>query len=103
MYSTYLGGSSDDYATAIALDQQDNAYVVGITYSTDFPTKNPIQGGVENSMADAFVTKINPTGTALVYSTYLRGSGDDAAYGVAVEVATTERLSSASPTRPTSP
>ena len=85
VYSTYLGGSSDDFATAIALDGQENAYVVGITYSTDFPTKNPIQGGVENSMADAFVTKINPTGTALVYSTYLRGSGDDAAYGVAVD------------------
>ena len=85
LYSTYLGGSDDDYATAITLDGQENAYVVGITYSTDYPTKSPIQGGVEDSMADAFVTKINPTGTALVYSTYVRGSGDDAAYGVAVD------------------
>jgi hypothetical protein len=79
VYSTYLGGSVFDSANAIAVDTAGNAYVAGQTYSTDFPvTQGAFQ--VQNNaaglqVANAFVTKLNPTGTALVYSTYLGGSG----------------------------
>ena len=83
-YSTYLGGSSGDSPAAIAVDTSGNAYVVGRTESTDYPvTAGAFQtasGGVE----DAFVTKLNSTGTALVYSTYLGGSLLDFAQAVAV-------------------
>ena len=90
VYSTYLGGSgtpaSSDYdagdsGNGIALDASGNAYVAGETYSTDFPVtpgalqtvNNEGQGQLE--LPDGFVTKINPEGTALVYSTYLGGNG----------------------------
>jgi hypothetical protein len=67
VYSTYLGGSSNDAGVGIAIDGEGNAYVTGWTASIDFPTKEPIQsysGGNE-----AFITKIDPSGSALVYST----------------------------------
>jgi beta-propeller repeat-containing protein len=82
VYSTYLGGSNGDNGTAIALDSAGNAYVTGGTASTDFPTMNPIQGANAGG-ADAFVTKLNAAGSALVYSTYLGGSGADYGYGIA--------------------
>jgi hypothetical protein len=75
IYSTYLGGSSDDIGLGIALDSAGNAYVTGRTSSTDFPTKNPLQ--TANGGGDAFVTKINAAGSALVYSTYLGGKGSN--------------------------
>ena len=76
VYSTYLGGSSQDGGYGIALDASGNAYVTGYTESTDFPTT---PGAFQTSCAgsvcfDAFVTKLNPTGSAPVYSTYLGGS-----------------------------
>ncbi|MGA2610109.1 MAG: choice-of-anchor D domain-containing protein [Terriglobia bacterium] len=90
VYSTYLGGSSYDDGTGIAVDAAGNAYVAGRTYSTDFPTANPLQStcggcGSPNYHDDAFVAKLNPTGTALVYSTYLGGSNEEAATGIAVD------------------
>ena len=85
-YSTYLGGSGDDSAYGIALDSARNAYVTGQTFSTNFPTKNPFQGANAGN-SDAFVTKLSPTGSALVYSSYLGGSGFDVAYGIAVDSA----------------
>ena len=57
---------------AIAVDSSGSAYVTGETYSSNFPTKNPIQASIGGT-ADAFVTKLNPSGTALVYSTFLGG------------------------------
>jgi len=81
LYSTYLGGSSDDYGFAITVDSAGNAYVAGRTFSADFPTKNPFQPPLGND-GDAFVSKLNPTGSALVYSTCL---GDDA-YGTGIAV-----------------
>lgn len=83
VYSTYLGGSNMDYGSGIAVDSSGNAYVTGQTYSTNFPTANPIQGTFGGN-SDAFATKINAGGTALIYSTYLGGSGDDYGNGIAV-------------------
>ena len=83
IYSTYLGGSSADEASAIAVDRGGNAYVTGSTTSTNFPTLNPLQA--TNGGGDVFLSKINPTGSALVYSTYLGGSGGDVGNAVAVD------------------
>jgi Bacterial Ig-like domain (group 3)/Beta-propeller repeat len=87
VYSTYLGGSGLDQGDGIAVDSAGNAYVVGTTGSTDFPTKNPLQGANAGGEWDAFVAKINPAGSALVYSTYLGGSGLDGGVSIAVDSA----------------
>ena len=84
-YSTYLGGSNTDNGSGIAVDVSGNAYITGITSSTDFPTANPIQPTNGGSSSDAFVTKLNSQGSALVYSTYLGGSDIDVARGIAVD------------------
>jgi hypothetical protein len=88
IYSTYLGGSLGDYGLGIAVDSAGNAYVTGVANSTDFPvTAGAFQttnkaGNLDLSNSsyvvtapNAFITKLNPTGTVLVYSTYLGGSG----------------------------
>lgn len=84
-YSTYLGGSGGGYGTAIAADAAGNAYVVGVTYSTDFPVTGGAFQSTNKSGAsylfNAFVSKLNPTGTSLIYSTYLGGSGNISAAG----------------------
>ncbi|MCW3100048.1 MAG: hypothetical protein JWL77_5666 [Chthonomonadaceae bacterium] len=89
VYSTYLGGSNNDSGTAIAVDSGGNAYIAGYTYSNDFPTTTGAFQTVNNAYAalDAtcFVTKLNSTGTALLYSTYLGGSNYDFAKGIAVD------------------
>ena len=82
-YSTYLGGSGDDYASGIAVDSTGAAYVSGWTLSTNFPTANPYQSSLHGD-EDAFVAKLNSSGGA-VYSTYLGGSGDEEAYAIAVD------------------
>ncbi|HEX6098596.1 MAG TPA: SBBP repeat-containing protein [Thermoanaerobaculia bacterium] len=86
VYSTYLGGSAADGARAVALDGTGSAYVAGYTSSTNFPTANAVQGANAGAQ-DAFVTKINPAGSALVYSTYLGGSASEVANGIAVDSA----------------
>src|SRR5262249_49788457 len=73
VYSTYLGGSSDEEGDDIAVDAQGNAYVTGYTASDNFPTDTPLQVA-RGGGSDAFVTKVNASGSALVYSTYLGGS-----------------------------
>ncbi|MEA1927757.1 MAG: SBBP repeat-containing protein, partial [Candidatus Auribacterota bacterium] len=89
-YSTYLGGHGEDEGKGIAVDSAGRAYVIGITGSLDFPTISSYQaefaGGVEHN-ADAFVSKFSTTGSALIYSTYLGGSGDDAGLSIAVNSA----------------
>jgi len=84
VYSTYLGGSFIDSASGIAVDSTGSAYVAGYTLSTNFPTVSPLQSTL-NGNSNAFIAKINPTGSALVYSTYLGGTGSDAAYAIAID------------------
>ena len=109
VYSTYLGGTNNDSGLGIALDASGGAYVTGITYSSDFPTTpgafQATCGGGCSGYADAFVTKLNPTGSALVYSTYLGGTGSDEGQGIAVDTlgdtyVTGGTLSSDFPTTP---
>jgi Beta-propeller repeat/Viral BACON domain len=83
-YSTYLGGSSIDYAFGIAVDSSGSAYVTGETQSADFPTENPIQGS-DAGFFNVFVSKLAPDGSALLYSTYLGGSGSDEGWAIAVD------------------
>jgi len=85
VYSTYLGGSRFDYGAAIAVDASGNAIITGSTNSTDFPTLNAFQPTLKGGISNALVSKINPSGTALVYSTYLGGSGPDYGHGIAVD------------------
>jgi beta-propeller repeat-containing protein len=81
-YSTYLGGSNNDFGSAIAVDASGAVYVTGSTSSTNFPTTT---GPRFHGDFDAFVTKLNPTGSALVYSVYLGGNGRDQGFGIAVD------------------
>ena len=86
IYSTYLGGSSKNQGNAIVLDSANNAYITGWTQSTDFPVS---AGAFQTkctctNQPDAFVTKLNPHGTALVYSTYLGGKMADVGYAIAL-------------------
>ena len=87
LYSTYLGGTgaNGDIGKSIAVDSQGNAYVAGYTSSPDFPTVNAFQSSLKNATANAFVAKLNPTATALLYSSFLGGTGanGDFAFGIA--------------------
>jgi len=83
VYSTLLGGSSDDEARGIAVDRAGNAYVTGST-GGNFPLKTPVQADFGGGAADAFLVKIAPDGRKMIYSTYLGGAGLDIATGVAV-------------------
>jgi Beta-propeller repeat len=95
-YSTYIGGEFFDQALGIALDTSGDAYIAGLTQSTKFPQMDPISttspGDDSSSEGTAFVSELNPTGTALLYSTYLGGSGNgtfgDGANAIAVDTAT---------------
>jgi hypothetical protein len=83
-YSTYVGGNGTDYDSGVGVDAQGNAYIAGMTSSTNFPTANGYASS-ENSNSVAFVTKLNPIGTAVSYSTYLGGTGGDWAAGMALD------------------
>ena len=90
VYSTYLGGSSTDGGTGIAVDSSDNAYVTGYSYSTNFPTKNAIQNHLACKPSlyfncNAFVSEIASNGTALVFSTYLGGTNFDQSLSIALD------------------
>ncbi len=86
VYSTYLGGGETDYGYGITVDALGAAYVTGQTLSTDFPLMNPAQGTFGGGLqVDAFITKIDPTGSALTYSTYLGGNMDDSGFAIAID------------------
>jgi len=84
VYSTYIGGGDGVFANAIAVDRKGCAYVAGSTISKDFPTVRPLQRELRGQLGNAFVTKLNPAGSALVYSTFL-GEGDADALAIAVD------------------
>lgn len=84
-FSTRLGGNGNETANAIAVDASGNVYVAGTTNSTNFPLAGALQSKLAGA-SDVFVTKLNPSGSALVYSTYLGGrSGDSIGNGIAVD------------------
>jgi len=86
VYSTYLGGSDRDEGSGIAVDGSGQAYITGWTNSNDFPTTSgAFQTRYGGGFRDVFVTKLNASGTALVYSTYLGGSDWDEGLGIAVD------------------
>ncbi len=86
-YSTYLGGDNQDEATSIAVDALGNAYITGYHTSPNFPSTSGAYDRTYDGVDDfhAFVTKLDPTGSKLLYSTYLGGSHDDGANGIAVD------------------
>ena len=87
LWSTYFGGSMEEYAYALAIDSSGNVYVTGTSGSTDFPAVNPIYGTKGNDW-DVFVAKINAAGTAVIYASYLSANGwNEYGLGIAVDAA----------------
>ena len=84
LFCTYLGGSADDRAFGVAVDSSNNTYVTGQTSSTNFPLLLPLQKKLSGPR-DAFVAKLNPAGSALLFSTYLGGSGADLGNSIALD------------------
>ena len=110
LYSTYVGGSKWDLPFGITIDAAENAYITGGTQSPDFPTTQGAfqtvnKATVFNLLGGSFVTKLNPSGTKLVYSTYLDGSFTDVAYAIAVDASGSAYVTgyAASPDFPTTP
>ncbi|MCE3294945.1 MAG: cell surface glycoprotein (s-layer protein) related protein [Crocinitomicaceae bacterium] len=85
LYSTYIGGSGTDLGRAIALDASGNAYITGSTASSNYDVTPGVFQAVLGANKDIFVTKLDSTGTALLYSTYIGGSGYEDAYSIAID------------------
>ena len=86
VYATYIGGSGNDEGKRIAIDAVGGAYVVGTARSIDFPVKTPLLASLSGA-TDAFVAKLDPSGSMLAYATYLGGSGNERGFGIAVDAA----------------
>ena len=87
IYSTFIGGSGAEEGLGLAVDSSGNAFVAGRTQSTNYPTTAGAFDTSANGGEEVFVTKLNPTGSALVYSTYLGGSGSDQSRALSIDVA----------------
>src|SRR5207248_9874980 len=87
IYSTMLGGTGSDGASGIAIDASGNTWLTGTTGSTDFPSTADAADRSANGSVDAFVSELNPAGSALVYSTYLGGSQTDTGNAAAPDTA----------------
>jgi len=85
VYSSYIGGAGVDQGYGIAIDSSGAAYIAGTTDSADFPVTGGAFQSQHRGSTDAFVSKVNPAGTSLVYSTFLTGSGEDYAFGLALD------------------
>jgi hypothetical protein len=92
LYSQYLGGSGSDSALGVAIDSSGNAYVTGTADSSNFPVVDAVQA-IRKAGSDVFVTKLKADGSALLYSTFLGGDGDDGGTGIAVNAAGTAFVS----------
>jgi hypothetical protein len=86
-YSTYLGGAANDFGFDIGLDTAGNATVTGPTDSSNFPTTPDAIQSANAGFSDVFITRLNATGTGLVFSTYLGGSGVESGFAIAVDPA----------------
>jgi PKD repeat protein len=84
LYITYLGGSGEDGAAGITIDENRNVFVTGSTSSTDFPTFLPLQGSLRGT-TNAFVLKLGPSGDTIIYSTYLGGDNIDNGNAIAID------------------
>ncbi|MCX6361503.1 MAG: SBBP repeat-containing protein, partial [Armatimonadetes bacterium] len=84
-YSTYIGGTSKDQANAIAVDAAGSAFITGSTFSSDYPTTAGAYNTAPVDWTDVCITKLSPSGSSLVYSSYLGGAGDETAYGIAID------------------
>ena len=92
-YSTFVGGSGNDTVASIKVDATGNLYMAGFTTSANFPVRGAAQtayggsnsGLLQAQFGDAFVAKLNPAGTAMLYATYIGGSGDDFATSLAID------------------
>ncbi len=87
LYWTYIGGSENDIGRSIAVDATGAAYITGDTSSSNFPVTAGVLQPTFGGVADAFVTKLNPNGATLDFSTYLGGNGSDIGYGIAINAA----------------
>jgi len=95
VYLTYLGGTNDEYVAGVAVDTAGNAFVAGFTDSTNFPILNALFPSIAGKLntkvhafpSDAFVAELDPSGSNLIYSTYLGGSGSDMATAIAIDAA----------------
>ena len=87
IYSSYLGGTGDEFPPGLTIDPAGNAYITGSTTSKDFPTTSGVVQKLSAGNTDAFVAKINPTGSALVFATYLGGLLDDVGRDIALDPA----------------
>jgi fibronectin type 3 domain-containing protein len=85
IFSTFIGGNSDELASDIALDESDNIYVSGTTSSTDFPTTSGAYDSTYNGNTDIVVVKLGPAGDSLLYSTYVGGAYTDGASSVSLD------------------
>jgi hypothetical protein len=87
IYADYIGGNSDDFATALVLDSSDDVFLTGTTYSSDFPTTEITYQSSNNTEGNqtAFVTEVSPDGSTLLYSTYLGGSYQDGGTGIGLD------------------
>jgi hypothetical protein len=85
LYSTYLGGNDMDYSYSVAMDSEGNAYATGYTYSTDFPVTPSAFDTSYSGNGDIFVTKLNVSSGAIVFSTYLGGATDEGGASIVVD------------------
>jgi Beta-propeller repeat/Abnormal spindle-like microcephaly-assoc'd, ASPM-SPD-2-Hydin len=84
VYADYIGGNSEDYPSAIAMDSSNDVFITGYTYSGDFPMMNAFQSSSTGG-PDVFVTEVAPDGASLLYSTYLGGNSYEVANGIALD------------------
>jgi hypothetical protein len=86
VYSTFIGGTSGDIGASITVDSIGNAYITGFTLSSDFPNTTNAYDNTLNGTEDAFIAKLNPAGSDLVYSTFLGGSGVDLGFSIDIDI-----------------